>query len=732
MITLDLYILGIKADLKEEVSVTIRDSIKQSKKIGSVFTSFSQQFKLPASKTNNKIFRHYYNVNILEGFDSRRKHTALIKLNGADYKKGYIKLNGVDEKDNKAISYRVQFFGELTSLKDQLGEDKLEDLLWLNRYNHTYDIATVRAGFEDSLLLTPGSGMAAGSDGQIKYPFISHTRGFKYDTNGLYDVTVSSTPDLGDRLAHSDLKPALKITEILSAIEDKYQLKFGGDFIQSKMFNQLFLWLHREKGNVKNGSEVDNLNFYANLNDGTGENELGFLSGDPDIRPFLTKSTFPFGDVIEYNVAFEVVTADPGTYQASIVAVPNNGGTPLVSVLDNVTGTNTVNLTLASEGSEFVQWDVGFYVYASNTVSSVTPTVTVEYEKNNTVEFTSVYGGSSTSLVKEIVITSNLPKMRIMDFLSYIFRLFNLVAYTQPINLMTDSYEIILQPLDSFYDSGSAIDITRYVDIKTSSVERVSPYNVLNFKYPKPKTFLAINANEINRNEFGNATFSTQDFGPAEDSYLFDGGEYSVDVKFEKMQFERIVNGTTNGLTQLQWGWFVNDFSENNPEPELGNPLLFFSVNRSASTDSIKWSDNTDSTAYNAPSNVDLDQENTLNFSAEIDEYTLLINENSLFANYYTRYVSGIYDRDARRKVLTCYLPPRFILNYKLNDKIIVNAVAYNIEEIKINLKDGKTKLDLLKITGRGEVFDIDTGPCYVQPGYVQSGYVSCFPRTKI
>ena len=63
-----------------------------------MFTTFSQQFSLPASKSNNKIFKHYYNYDIDNGFDARARVDALIKLNGVDYKDGKIKLNSVSLK----------------------------------------------------------------------------------------------------------------------------------------------------------------------------------------------------------------------------------------------------------------------------------------------------------------------------------------------------------------------------------------------------------------------------------------------------------------------------------------------------------------------------------------------------------------------------------------------------------------------------------------------------------
>ena len=94
-----------RLDLFEDESVTITDTIKNTKDISKVFTPFSQQFNVPASKHNSKLFRHYEDFDVINSFDARFKIDALIKLNGSDYKKGRVRLNSVSMKDNKAHSY---------------------------------------------------------------------------------------------------------------------------------------------------------------------------------------------------------------------------------------------------------------------------------------------------------------------------------------------------------------------------------------------------------------------------------------------------------------------------------------------------------------------------------------------------------------------------------------------------------------------------------------------------
>ena len=155
----DIVSNWISADINPNVNITIKDKIKDSKDVGKVFAAYTNQFKLPASKKNNKIFKRFANPNILEGFDPRKKYDALIKLNGSDFKKGYIKLNSVNLKNNLPESYNVQFFGEITSLKDLLGKTKLKDLNYLSLFSYANTHDNVMTGFEDGFNVELSSGV---------------------------------------------------------------------------------------------------------------------------------------------------------------------------------------------------------------------------------------------------------------------------------------------------------------------------------------------------------------------------------------------------------------------------------------------------------------------------------------------------------------------------------------------------------------------------------------------
>ena len=87
---LQLYVNNQRVDLFKDEQVSFNQSIQNIKDPAKIFTEFTQTFTIPASKTNNILFQHYYNYDIVDGFDARDKVDALIELNKAGASKSEI------------------------------------------------------------------------------------------------------------------------------------------------------------------------------------------------------------------------------------------------------------------------------------------------------------------------------------------------------------------------------------------------------------------------------------------------------------------------------------------------------------------------------------------------------------------------------------------------------------------------------------------------------------------
>tara|TARA_R110000765_G_scaffold201906_1_gene307238 strand:+ start:1106 stop:4186 length:3081 start_codon:yes stop_codon:yes gene_type:complete len=866
------------ADMDPSVQITLKDSIKKAKDVGKVFTAYTLPFNLPASKANNLIFKRFSSNKIYEGYDPRRKYAARIKLNGVDFKSGYIKLSKVDMVNNQPVNYSVQFFGELASLKDTIGEGKLKDLVGLAKYTFPFDDETVQLGFEEgfdvvvndasgerettviqvidaptsngdvtltmnlvpytlSLIGTGGvtpestadslanqinyidgysslvynnrfvyivadevgaqndatlAGASAigmtytivvpvqgstipqpdnnvtispNSQGMIKFPMISHTRGFEYtknlpnqegnhegfhrlltyDENNNYyrnptapftiGLQTTSYPAVSaDRLSRFDLKPAIKLPYIFEAISESFpsivwdtEWLFGSATVTKSPIKDMYLWLHNRKGNIAYIDEQNNsLDFSWNRTlryDGAGtldgEWVKDLADSTYDFRPFLVTPDFPKN--YSFRLYVDQMAAD-GEITLKIFARDTNTG----DLLDHREHTGeasdgTVEVIMNYPFETFLEATEddgeqrGFYIEteitADSSIGEMRPRLNVEQtyfhfqHGQTTIDNNFGSGTSRVAILANINPAGLMPDYKIMDFLSDLFKMYNLVAFEVPQD--DGSIKIKITSYDYYINNGTKRDITKYIDISKGTVERVSPYATIDYSWAERKTFLAINQKSLTGDDFGAANFSVAQFSEGQtgsNSFLFDGGKYEIDIKQEKMMFERINDKPNKNLTPIQWGWFVNDNEENLPEPELGKPLMMYCVNKVIGnplqeTFPIDWADGHRSHRMVTPSNVNASGEQTLHFNSEYDEYQRDINRNSLFLKYHSNMIEGLYSGYAKKIRITAQLPPLVFNVLKLSDTIVVDNISYFIDEMDINITTGKTKFSLLRVT---------------------------------
>ena len=120
-------------------SINIVSSIKDFREPGKLFTDYSQNFNLPATNTNNKIFKHYYDYDVVEGgFDARQSKEARIEIHDRPLRERYLTLNSVALKYNTPSTYKVTFYGNLRTLKELFNNLKLSDLDYLDEFNIKY------------------------------------------------------------------------------------------------------------------------------------------------------------------------------------------------------------------------------------------------------------------------------------------------------------------------------------------------------------------------------------------------------------------------------------------------------------------------------------------------------------------------------------------------------------------------------------------------------------------
>ena len=683
--TLPQYLLTsdyIRVDLFKDESITITDSILNVRDISKVFTPFSQQFNLPASKANSKLFRHYENENVLNSFDARYRHDAIIKLNGIDYKKGKIQFKSVDLKDNAAYAYKIVFFGDTVELKEILGDTTLGGLIYDPSLNFEYTDANIVAKLQTSQA-------AASSD--VIVANIHHTKNMRIDEEGVYKDYAT-----GQYLQWTDVKPAIRCTSIIEAINNTYpEIDIKG-FLRSTTFNPLYMWLHKNEGYITNAVEGgDSFVVRNRFRQSSGDWE--FQSATPasylDVRTVFIPNTS--ANFLRYRFSLQINVG--GSSVPYTVRFLNSSTEALIQEW-NLEGNFTVFRDFDRNSFSDDVLDVLVEIVAENTIAlTQTLTVTRRQRPNNFGSFQDVWSAvyepytGNSAVENTFDIAQQMPKMKVIDFLSGLFKMFNLVVYKQP------DGSIMTQRAPYWSNIGNAYDITKYVDMSKSTVERLFQHKEMEFKFKSKKSFLVQFSDDIQNTEF------SQEIYPNGGLSNFDGAPYVVELPFEKMMYERLTDQSNGNQSYIQQGAML----DRKFAPTIGEPLLFC-PELQANTENefvilLQNGDGIIPNYYNKPTHLfpfppyaAPNGRSSLNFGIEADEWTgVSAGSSNLFSDGYLDYTQAVFDINSRLLKVSAYLPLSIITKYQMNDTFVINSKPYRINKIKTNLLTNKTDLEL-------------------------------------
>jgi len=741
----ELFIENEQLDVFTDGSITIQSSIKNAKDPSKIFTDFSKNFSLPASDRNNKFFQHYYNYAI-DGFDANIAKEARVEINSRVYKEGYITLEGVNLKYNKPYAYRVTFYGNLRFLMEKLNKTKLSDLGFLGDFYMNYQATGTDSVYEyltTSKNITDEYGTVHTQP--LVVPLITHTERLYIDSStdfygefadgNLYKPGgyPAGTPAVRNGVSWDQLKPAIRVDVLIKAIEkllseEDLTVSFSTDFFNSTNLDyyNLYMWLHQKEGKIvsreEEGKVITQINKFAV---GRAFSYISGTSGVAFEANFINSSGVGTGSVadkvkitltdsrVERILArLKLVSSDTTTKFS--VRINSNG--VLYDQIDNQTQTGTTNyiefsldegtytfLIITDSGSP-ITFDSGFELRLIGVI---------DREFNiNAPDIVRTATSLTTNNTGVFYTLDNMPDMTVLEFLSGIFKMFNLVAEVR--NDSSTQKTIIVKTLDDFYTSSTVeTDITSKIDISSSSVESSLPYSKLMFEYEDLGSLLAKQHQEAFGIAWGgevNGSGLTEYKGDTRNKK-----EYTIKPGFGHMKFERLYDSTGDAWSDTQVGFSVTKSNTDNTagtgekyNPYIGKPVLFYPILLTGATDiPYVYNDRgafvASTTSYFIPSNtVSLDISKTNHFGIENNEYDAGNTDETqgytqnLFSEYYYDYVSSLFNKYNRITKLKAVLTNAFITSYSLADTVVVSGEKYNINQINLDIISGKADLELI------------------------------------
>jgi hypothetical protein len=648
-----IYIEGNRIDLFDDENFEINSSVANTDDISKINSDYTKLFSVPASETNNKIFKHFYNADINNTFDSRTTKKAEIKLDGFSYKKGRIRLEKVVVKNQVPYSYSINFWGELINISELIGNDKLSNLDF-SIYNFDFTSSNVKSGLQSYVPSTDENIIyTLFSDKQYVYNILTNE-----NTDTLVNIAYNGNPR---GVKFGSLKPSIRLIAIIEAIENKYSIKFSRDFFDTNIFRDLFLWVKKR---------LKDVNFKPTI--------LPFTTTN-DIYMQLTTWVYPFLSISDFRFLSIRVIPEVGYESLPYVLTIKDGSTVLYNI--NFIG----NQVFTSSSFQPIFLNNDFRVY----------NISFEVTAKEDFQFTSIFtnfktGGIDLKTSSTVVLSAfsyfdislNMPDISILDFLKGIFSMFKLVAIPK------ENEEIYVDTIDSFYRDGNYIDISKYVDFSSYDVNRGVISNVINFKYQEPKTILAKEFLKLTGQAYGDEELKLTD----ENNKPLDGDSLEITLPFEQPIYERLPN------TNIQYGLILDEKLE---DVET-KPIIFYNNNTNLQGTSISFINNLSvaeaiNTTLNIPSQcLGLNSQiSSLNWGEEFSTWNNAVIKTTLFSKFWKSYILSVFNIKKRLFSFNAVLPTQILLKLKLNDIFFISERWYRINDYSVNLLTGEAKLNL-------------------------------------
>jgi hypothetical protein len=223
-----------RLDLEAGIPLPITYNVIDVREPDTNVSHWSKTLKLPGSKTNNKVFRHIFEIGIDGGFNPNKKADVYFLQDSLEVLRGVLQLKKITRAQNlDVIYYECNAFGGSDDLFTKLGDAKLTDLDF-SAYDHVYN----KTNQVNSWSVTGGSGYV--------YPMINYT-------------------GHGPGVSHwkvNEFFPALFVKEYVDKIFEYAGKKYSSTFFDGEFFSRLIIPYNRESYTFTK-AEVESREFCA-------------------------------------------------------------------------------------------------------------------------------------------------------------------------------------------------------------------------------------------------------------------------------------------------------------------------------------------------------------------------------------------------------------------------------------------------------------------------------------
>jgi hypothetical protein len=673
-----------RLDLFKDEKINVTAQIQNANDLAKLYTDYSQSFNVPATKKNNAIFSHWYESSVDNGYDHRVRYDGYIEIDTHRYKQGTFQLENAKKKDGFIDSYQLTFYGNLTQLKDIIKDDKLNSLDYTS-LNHLYISNQVITRVSETV-------DALGNPFFVRSPLIGNQKKYQYQTGSTTDDITLPT----GAIKWNDLFPAIPLTKVFEFITNKYGITFTGTFLQQPQFRELYLYCKPSLSMSEQTQRIKiNLTTYTTL----PFPELN-LATDVIRTSWDWVPSNAVGDI--YNRLKLHITPAVG-YTTRIYSVFVYADGNLIKTFSNLQGNKslTCDTVRRSNNPNPINYELKF---SSDTTMIFKPSVTLDRCYGNPPFGTQTITNGraenpSQSTLANIEIGNYIPDIKISDFITGLIKMFNLMVIPKENN----TFEML--PLESYYNQGKIIDITKYVYSEEATIEKPKLFKSINLAYEKSNNVLNVAYNGLYGQQYGDLVYRNEN--------TTENDTYDVKLPFENVLFEV---PTLN--TKFQTATLVDkDLKPYIPKPMIlylsGRVFVasagerIYMTNSAGGTQTIETYNRFSNELNVVPTDISLSNVVTLNFGNEQSSWTNELAPNGLYQTNYRNYIENLYNLKTRILKVKAVLPVSLLgsqvvdaygkkIGISLNDRLIIRNKRYIINSFTTDLTSGEATFELV------------------------------------
>ena len=673
--------------------------------------NYSQEFRVPASKTNTDFFGAIFNVNFDGWFDFRKKVDAVLTVNTIPIASGHIQVKKLYWQSGKLFEFEVVFFGEVPNLARLLNEKKLKDIESIVAGDLDYDLlhANVETPPNEHTILTlcdKWNLTASNTEGQP-----------------VYSTTIGGQPTYKP-LYVGHLTPAVKAKYLFDEIMNDAGLQYQSDYLGDILENVYVPFVNGQYLSGENGMNniTSSVGLASNVNNITATASNNTISLYTNYTEYEDQGnnwssgiyTVPYSAEYTFRVWINGqatrnnTNTDLSNTILTVFFELNGSGAIGLEQINFISQTGTpTSTTIAADFLRTLTLQEGDVMRIKCSLSPIPigtgaeASIDIDFYGNANVD----YSGTGVELVsvstqlygnQPVYMEFNAPDMKQIDFITSIQKMFNLVFVADK----TLPNTLKIEPMVEYIASGNTLDWSQKLDLSKDIM--YSPTTDLqkakfSFTYASDSDFY----NSVytdNGRTYGRYEVTESDFEVINE---FATGEEKVELAFASTPSAPVENTdvVVPVFTNAE-GQFVQ------PKPRILYYFADFFVNMydEVSGDVVQTAVkclNNYSTMNATVSDSDL------NFAPEVPIHTIIANPyNNLYNRWWRNYYRELFDGQARILEGMFALSLNDIFSFQFSDKIWIIDSWWRVLEIQgyVVGEQDMTKVKLIR------VLDIENG----------------------